>query len=136
MTALSPERPLVASVLAVTAILFGALTLLSGGATLFFDGAARSAAGDYVGFVLWFNFIAGFAYVVAGVGLFGLHRWGSRLSVLICVATLTVFVAFGIHILLGGAFEPRTVGAMILRSAVWLVIAVKAQTIELGDSEA
>ncbi len=136
MAALSPERPLVVSVLAVTAILFGALTLLSGGATLFFDGAARAAAGDYVGFVLWFNFMAGFAYVVAGVGLFGLHRWGRRLSVLICVATLTVFVAFGIHILLGGAFEPRTVGAMILRSAVWLVIAVKAQTIELGDSEA
>ncbi len=34
---------------------------------LLFDGeAARTAAGAYVPLVLWFNFIAGFAYVITG----------------------------------------------------------------------
>ncbi len=79
-----------------------------------------------MGFVLWFNFLAGFAYIVAGVGLFLWRRWAPRLAMIIAGATLLVFVAFGIHILLGGAFEQRTVGAMILRSGVWLTIAVIA----------
>jgi hypothetical protein len=33
-----------------------------------------------------------------------------------------VFAAFGIHILLGGAFEVRTAAAMTLRTIVWVVI--------------
>jgi len=113
--------------LAVVAIAFGALTIKSGGAVLFFDGEARAAAGDYVGFVLWFNFLAGFVYIIAGVGLW--LRWlpcAPRLSALIAVATLLVFAAFGAHVLSGGAYEVRTVVAMSIRSAVWLLIAALA----------
>ena len=52
-------------------------------------------AGNYIGFVLWFNFLAGFAYVVAGVGLLAMQRWALWLSVAIAAATLLVFIAFG-----------------------------------------
>ncbi|MCP5075541.1 MAG: hypothetical protein GY947_19900 [Rhodobacteraceae bacterium] len=123
MADINSPTPFVITVLAVIAILFGTVTLFSGGSTLFVDGAARQAAGDYVGFVLWFNFLAGFAYILAGIGLFQWHSAAPRLPIVIAAATLFVFAAFGIHILLGGAFEQRTVGAMILRSVVWLVIA-------------
>jgi len=57
------------------AVGFGLLTLREGGAVLFVDGAARQAAGHYVPFVLWFNSLAGFAYIVAGVGLWMRRRW-------------------------------------------------------------
>ena len=77
-------------------------------------------------FVLWFNFIVGFAYVVAGFGLFLWKRWAAQLSAVIAIATVAVFAAFGIHVLGGGAFEARTVGAMTIRSVVWIVIAVGA----------
>ena len=63
--------------LSLLAIGFGLLTLREGGAVLFVDGAARLAAGHYVPFVLWFNFLAGFAYVVAGVGLWLRRRRGN-----------------------------------------------------------
>ena len=53
----------------VLGALFGLMTLREGGAVLFFDGAARAAAGNFVPFVLWFNFLAGFAYLAAGIGL-------------------------------------------------------------------
>jgi hypothetical protein len=56
---------------------FGALTIASGGRVLFVSEAARVATGNYVPFVVWFNFLAGFAYVAAGVGLW-LGRRGSR----------------------------------------------------------
>ena len=99
------------------------MTIREGGAVLFVDGAARAAAGDYVPFVLWFNFLAGFAYVVAGTGLVFRQTWAQRVALVIAAATLVVFVAFGAHIFGGGAFEMRTVVAMTLRSVIWCSIA-------------
>jgi hypothetical protein len=121
-TNLKPGRALV-RVSGVIGVLFGLLTLREGGAVLFVDGAARAAAGDYVPFVLWFNFLAGFAYVVAGVGLLYRRAWAARLALGIALATLGVFAALGIHIASGGAHEMRTVVAMTLRSGIWCVIA-------------
>ena len=119
----SSSRPRWAVGVATVAVLFGILTLKSGGSVLFFDGAARSAAGNYVPFVLWFNFLAGFAYILAGAGLFLWREWAVNLSVLIALSTLIVFVVFSLGILFGSNYEPRTIGAMTLRSSVWLVIA-------------
>ena len=109
-------------VAAIFAILFGLLTIVSGGRVLF-DTEARQAAGNYVEFVLWFNFGAGFVYVTAGAGLWRLKKWAVWLAGLIAAATLLVFAAFGLHILSGGSYEFRTVAAMGLRSIVWLIIA-------------
>ena len=111
---------------AIVALVFGALTVFSGGKALFGGADARAAVGDAVPFVLWFNFLAGFAYVVAGIGLLLRHRPALWLSLGILVATGLVFLAFGVHVLQGGAHEMRTVGAMILRIAVWAAISVVA----------
>ncbi len=100
------------------AILFGMLTLKEGGAVLFFDGPTRLAAGHYVPFVVWFNFIAGFGYVIAGVGLWMQKCWALWLIILITVATVLTFSAFEAHIYVGGAYEPRTFFAMSLRTLV------------------
>lgn len=108
------------------AIAFGLLTIREGGTVLFGGTAARLAAGDFVPFVLWFNFIAGFAYVLAGIGLWLPRRWAVWLAVSIAVSTLLTFAAFGVHMYSGGAYEQRTVVAMSLRSLVWLAIAAFA----------
>src|SRR5512135_3581737 len=95
---------------ALVAIAFGVVTMRAGGSVLFGDGA--QAAGKVVGFVLWFNFLAGFAYVAAGGGLWLQRRWSARLAFAIAVATVLIFGAFGICVAAGGPFEMRTVGAM------------------------
>lgn len=77
-------------------------------------------------FVLWFNFIAGFAYLIAGVGLWLQRRWAATLSVIILAATLLIFAAFGLHVYLGGAYEQRTFVAMSLRAIVWAVVVALA----------
>ncbi|ARU00430.1 hypothetical protein [Yoonia vestfoldensis] len=105
------------------AIAFGLLTVVSGGTTLL--GALEMGA--VVLFVLWFNTLAGLAYVVAGLGLWQERRWAWPLSLAIFAATLLVFAAFGLHVAQGGAFEMRTVFAMALRSAVWGAIALVAR---------
>ena len=113
-------------VIALIAIGFGLMTIREGGAVLFVDGAARQAAGHYVPFVLWFNFLAGFAYIVAGVGLWMRRRWAAWLAIVITVATALVFLAFGVHVALGGTWERRTVVAMTLRTLVWAGLAAIA----------
>jgi len=119
-------RPRWALVAAIVAIVFGVLTIASGGRTLFGGEAARAAVGEAVAFVLWFNFLAGFVYVLAGVGLWLWKRWAALVSAAIAAATLVVFAALGWHAAAGGAFEMRTVAAMILRSGIWIAIAIPA----------
>ena len=118
-------RPNWLTAMAIIAILFGVMTIKEGGTVLFTE-TGKLGAGNYVSFVLWFNFIAGFAYIMAGIALFRLKSCSRRLSTVIASSTLIVFIMFGIHILNGGAYELRTVAAMTIRSLLWIFIAVAA----------
>jgi hypothetical protein len=101
---------------------FGALTLFSGGRALFGGEQARAAVGDAVGFVLWFNFLAGFAYVLTGAGLWQGQRWAVAGAGLLALATSLVALAFGLHVVIGGVYEMRTVGALSVRLAFWTLV--------------
>ena len=121
------KRPMMITVLAIIAVAFGALTLFSGGRNLF-DEAVIAEAGNTIGFVLWFNFLAGFAYIFAGYLLWKWKLCGVRLSAVIAGATLLVFLAMGIYVIqFDGLYNGKTVGAMVIRSSVWLTIAVLAR---------
>lgn len=122
------------SAISLIAIGFGLMTIKEGGAVLFFDGAGRAAAGNYVPFVLWFNFLAGFAYVIAGVGLWLRKPWAVRLAVAVAAATALTFAAFGAHVYFGGAWEQRTLIAMSLRTLVWTGIATIAWRIVISPN--
>lgn len=110
-------------ILGALAVLFGLATLKEGASVLFFDGAARAAAGHFVPFVLWFNWLAGFAYVAAGIGLLRWSAWAPRTAATLAAATLLVFAALGVHIAAGEPYETRTVAAMTLRSLFWCGVA-------------
>ncbi|MDA8126584.1 MAG: hypothetical protein M0009_15530 [Deltaproteobacteria bacterium] len=114
-------------VIAIAAILFGAATVLSGGRALFGSPEVQAGLGRTVPFVLWFNFIAGFLYVFAGAGLWLRRPWAVPLSLLVAVATIVVFAAFGLYVLNGGAFEMRTVGALAFRALFWVAAAIVAR---------
>ena len=116
----------------ILAVLFGLMTLKEGGTVLFGGEAARTAAGAYVPFVLWFNFLAGFAYVVAGIALWRRQGWAAGLALGIALATALVFAAFGVYVMNGGAFEVRTMAAMALRTTVWLAIGALAWRMRPG----
>jgi cation transport ATPase len=111
-------------VVAALATIFGFMTLFSGGAVLFGPQEAREAAGAYVPFVVWFNFLAGFAYVVAGIGIWIGAGWARRLAAGIAGATVLVALIFAAYVASGAEFEMRTVGALIFRTSVWMAIFV------------
>jgi len=110
--------------MAVAAILFGGMTVLTGGRALFGSLESRADFGNTVPFVLWFNFLAGFVYIVAGVGLLLRRRWAVHISLFVAVSTILVFVAFGVHVIGGGAYERRTIGALMIRSLFWIAVTI------------
>gem|GEM_PF-451551 len=112
--------------LAAPVILFGVVTVLSGGRALFGSLEARAALGNVVPFVLWFNFLVGFVYILAGAGLWRRRRWSVYVSTFIAISTIIVFAAFGLYVMDGGVFETRTIGALTLRSLFWALIIVPA----------
>jgi hypothetical protein len=118
------KRPAWVWISAIIAVIFGVMTIKSGGSVLFINGEARLAAGNYVDFVLWFNFLAGFFYVLTGIGIWLEKAWAPKAAITIAALTLLVFAAFGIHVLNGGEYEQRTVIAMSVRTLLWTAIAV------------
>ena len=110
--------------MAVAAIVFGVVTVLTGGRALFGSFESRADFGNAVPFVLRFNFLAGFVYIVAGAGLLLHRRWAVYASLFVAVSTILVFVAFGVHVIGGGAFERRTIGALTMRSIFWIAVTV------------
>lgn len=110
--------------MAIAAIVFGALTVLTGGRALFGSMESRADFGQAVPFVLWFNFLAGFVYIAAGAGLLLCRRWAVYTSLFIAVSTILVFVGFGVHVISGGAFERRTIGALTIRSLFWIGVTI------------
>lgn len=112
------DRPFAIRAAGVIAIIFGTVTVVSGWRALF-GGVDMGAA---VPFVLRFNFLAGFAYVLAGIGLWRRAEWARTLSTGITLATAAVLVLFLWHVWNGGSYEMRTMGAMTLRLVIWSAI--------------
>ncbi len=116
------KKKIALSVVSVVAVLFGLLTIKTGGSVLFGPESAKLAAGNVVDFVLWFNFLAGFLYVIAGIGLWMEKVWAVWLAGLIAIMTALVFLALTVHISGGGLYENRTIAAMTLRFTLWTFI--------------
>jgi hypothetical protein len=58
--------------------------------------------GLVVPFVLCLNFLAGFACLLAGLGLRAGACWAQRLSLAIFLATFAVLLAIALHVMWGG----------------------------------
>jgi hypothetical protein len=112
---------------AVFAMIFGVMTIFSGGSVLFGPAEAQALAGNYIRFVVWFNFLAGGVYVAAAIGLWLRKNWAAHLAALIAIATAVVALVFATMVLRGDAYEMRTVGALAFRFVFWAVVALLAQ---------
>lgn len=129
------NKKVIAFTLGLLAIGFGVMTIKSGGFALFGGVEGKEFAGQYVPFVLWFNFIAGFFYVISGVGIILKTKWALKLSIALAALTLFVFLGFGIHIFLGNSYEARTVGAMSIRAIFWIFISISLMKIGVDKNQ-
>jgi hypothetical protein len=122
----SSSKPYLLWVFSVLAIIFGVLTIKSSYLVLFTTGEFHQAAGNYLPFVVTFNGIAGFFYIIAGLGFFKNIQWSAWLSIGLALSTLLIFMLFGWYVNEGGLYEQRTVAAMVIRSGFWVILSLIA----------
>ena len=116
------KTPIWLKAVAIFAIIFGAISLFKAGGVLFGPQSVVDAAGNFVPFVVKFNFIAGGLYILAGIGIFLGRSWALALSALIALGTAITAAALARHTMAGGAFEMKTVGAMGIRFGFWFIV--------------
>lgn len=104
------------------AAVLGVMTVLSGGTVLFGGDQLSRLAGNVVSFVLWFNFLAGFAYVMTGIGLWFARGWARWMAIAILIGTAVVLCAFLVYVSQGGPHETRTLVALIFRTGFWAIV--------------
>ncbi len=103
---------------------FGLLTLFLSTSVIFDLFGIRAREGNYVLFVVWSNFISSIIYLTAAYGWVKNEKWTISLLALSTVILIIAFVVLKIHINAGGLYETKTVGAMIFRISVTLLLAI------------
>jgi hypothetical protein len=103
---------------------FGLLTLFLSTSVIFDLFGIRAREGNYVLFVVWSNFISSIIYLTAAYGLVKNEKWTNSLLALSTVILIIAFVVLKIHINAVGLYETKTVGAMIFRISVTLLLAI------------
>lgn len=106
---------------AIVAAIFGILTLIAGGRILLGLGKAGYAV---VQPVLLFNTIMGALYLLTAVFIVRSSDWARPLALFIAAANVIVLLSIIVMRSTGGTVANETMGAMTLRSVVWVVIAV------------
>lgn len=109
--------------IAILFFVFGIMTVASGGRSLFTE-EGIATRGNIIPLVLWFNFIAGFFYLLAGLSILKMKPCVKRLSIFLASFSSIVMLYLAIHIYQGGFYEIKTVVAMSFRTFFWIAFAV------------
>lgn len=105
----------------VLAILFGGMTLVEGGVLVFGGAKALEEAGNVVPWVLYYNFAAGFVYVLTGLATLMDKPIAKKFALGLALVNLLVLISLIIYILTGGLYLQRTPVAMTVRTLFWAV---------------
>lgn len=97
---------------------FGLFTLYLSSSVLFDLFGVRAKEGNYVWFVVFANFISSFLYVSTSYGLITNKPWAIKPIGAALILLAIAFIALIVHILLGGAYEQKTVYGMLFRMSL------------------
>ena len=104
--------------------IFGIMTVISGSVVIFSNKVIQKFAGDYVEFVVWFNLLSGFVYILTGLGLWKGKKWSIPVSVLLTLSITIILIIFSFYVGQGGAYEVRTFYALTFRMVLWLAVSI------------
>lgn len=95
--------------------IFALLTLFMSGSVIFDLFGIREGRGEYVPFIVWTNFVAGWLYLMAVFGFLRSEKWTFWLLATVTGLLFLAAIALVIYVNQGHAFELNTVGAMVFR---------------------
>ena len=111
-------------VIAILLIAFAAVTVFMSSSVIFDWFGIREKDGDYVPFVVWTNFIAGFLYLISAYGLLKARKWAFWILIGTILFLVIALIVLALYINYGGVFELKNVGAMGFRIALTIAFTV------------
>src|SRR5699024_11471284 len=99
------KRIVVRTVTAIVLIAFAAITLFMSGTVLFDWFGIRAEQRNYVPFIVWINFAAGFLYLISAFGLLKAQNWSFKVLIGTTLPLLIALIALVLFINLGGVYE-------------------------------
>lgn len=109
--------------------LFGLVTLFMSASVIFDLFGIREKQGDFVLFVVWANLVCSILYLIAAYGILTLKKWPPTLMLVAATLLVIAFLGLLYHINHGGAYETKTIGALIFRSVFTVIFIVLAHYI-------
>lgn len=101
--------------------LLGIASVFMGGSVIFDLFGIREMEGNYVPFIVWANFICGFLYLLAVYAILNKKSWQKIPLMIAFTVLMMAFSGLIIHIQNEGAYEHKTVKAMIFRTILTLI---------------
>jgi len=103
---------------------FGMLTVFLTSSIILDLFGVREREGNYVLLIVWANLISGILFLTAAFGLMKRKHWAAKPLIVSLAVLVFAFLGLLIHIQSGGAYETKTVGAMIFRLTVNGILAL------------
>ena len=120
------KNKIVRYVVAIVLIAFALVTVFMSSSVIFDWFGIREKEGDYVPFIVWTNFIAGFIYLISAYGFLKAKKWTFWVLIGTAIFLVTALIILGLYIDAGGIFELKTVGAMGFRIILTFVFSLIA----------
>lgn len=111
---------------AVFVLGFGLLSVFASTSVILDLFGMRAKEGNYVLFVVWANFFCGILYLPSAYGFFSIRQWTKWALASALVILIIALVFLNIHINNGGLYETKTVGALVLRGTLTMVLTIIA----------
>lgn len=110
-------------VIAIVLIVFALVTIFMSSSVLFDWFGIRAKEGNFVPFIVKTNLTAGFLYLIVAYGYIQHKRWAFWAMLTVALLLVYAFALFYLHMHSGGLYENRTIGAMIFRIVLTLILA-------------
>lgn len=104
--------------------IFGLLTLFLSGSIIFDCFGMRAKQGNYVLIVVWANFICSILYLFAVYGFIQFRKWAFKVLVASLIILMIAMLGLFVHMIFGGLYETKTIGAILFRIMVTIAFAV------------
>lgn len=117
-------KPVPLFITAAVLTAFGLLTTFLSSSVILDLFDIRAREGNYVLFIVWANLISGLLFLTSAVGLLMKKSWAASPLIVSLVVLVIAFAGLLFHINSGAAYETKTVGAMIFRMTVNVVLAL------------
>ena len=114
-------KKLIPFTISIILVIYSLITLFLSSSLLLDLFDVRMQNKNYVDFVVWGNLMCGILYLISSFGFLKSKNWAIKPLISAVIILITVFIGLQFHINAGGAYQEKTLGALIFRLVITIL---------------